>query len=147
MAKFRIEELDEGVLEGYITINGIEIEANLDLENPKATIDDYKDLITQTERFADYFTAEKQQDLVEAVAEEVVDSALEQSDEKATADDYKSLQNDMRLIDVYAFEDGFVLTYKSDNNFPNNDIIVQIDEDCTIDDIVVEDAGDDDYEE
>ena len=145
MAKFRIEEIDEGVLEGYISIGGVEIETNLDSDKNEAKMEDFKDLILQAERFADYFTDEKQLNLKQAVAKEIVDSALEQDGIKAAEEDYLSLQSDLKLIDLYVFDEGFVLTYKSENNFPANDISVQLDEDGMIDDIAIYDENE--YEE
>ncbi|MDR1054831.1 MAG: hypothetical protein LBL90_03200 [Prevotellaceae bacterium] len=151
MAKFKTDEIDEGTLEGYITIGGIEIEANLDLENDEAkTVDDFKDLILQTERFADYFTDEKQLDLKQAISKEIVGLAFEQDEYKPTDEDYLNLQNDLELFDLYTFYGGFVLTFSAKNNFPCCDVVVQIDEDGTIDDIAVYDSDefdDDEFDE
>ena len=147
MAKFRIDEIDDGVLEGYIMIGDTEIEANLDLENDKAkNEEDFKQLIIQVEQFADYFTAEKQFDLKRAMSKEIVDEAFQQDENKPTEEDYLLLQNDLKLFDIYVYDGGFVLTFSAENNFPGCDIIAQINKDGTIENVAVYDSDEFDDE-
>lgn len=147
MAKFNAEQIDNGVLEGTIQMAGEEIVVNIDLENDSAKMADFKGLIAEVEKFAAYFTKEKQAEVKQDIAKVVIDGAFEQEDEEPTDEDYQSLQDDLQLADVYAFDGGFVLTYSADESFPESDIVAQLNEDYAIDEIAVYDQEDWDEEE
>ena len=152
MANFIVETVDgeSSTLEGYIKIAGTDITANLDLESdtdstPKIEgVEDFRALINMVQDLSEYLTEEKLHELKQSVSKEISDAAYEQ-DGDPSDEDYQKLTNDLNLVDVYVFDEGFVLTFSSEEIFPDSDIIVQLNADYSIDDIAV--YGSDEFDE
>lgn len=111
----------------------------IDLEEDSTSPADFDDLINELQRLIAHLTPDHLQKIEASIASEITESAYEQTDYTPTADDFTALENDLKLVKIIAFPDGFALDYTAEVNYPGNQIKVQLDEDFNIDDVAIYD--------
>jgi hypothetical protein len=116
------------------TISNIETPIQMDLEKASATEDEFS--LFEEKVIKMLLRYESKQDVIlNQAVKEIVNAAYEQTEYKATKQDYLNLKLDMELEEIYAFDDGLVLTYLSPQQYPDFDITIQLSKRAVIEDV------------
>ncbi|MGO4288270.1 hypothetical protein [Chitinophaga sp. RAB17] len=83
----------------------------IDLEEDSTNPADFDGLINELQRLIVYLTPVQLQEITASIAREITTSAYQQSGYIPTADDFTALENDLKLVKVIAFPEGFALDY------------------------------------
>lgn len=101
------------------------------------TTADFDNLIPELQRLIEHLTPDQLQNITASAARELTNSAYEQSGYTPTEADFTALENELKLMKIIVFPEGFAFDYTADVNYPGNQIKVQLDEDFNIDDIAI----------
>jgi hypothetical protein len=109
----------------------------IDPETDTTTTADFDDLIKELQRLIEYLTPDQLQKITTSIAREITTSAYEQSDYTPTEPDFTALENDLKLMKIITFPEGFAFDYAAEANYPGNQVTVQLDEDFNIEDVAI----------
>lgn len=109
----------------------------IDPETDATTTAHFDDLINELQRLIGYLMPDLLQKITTSTAREITTSAYEQSDYTPTEADFTVLENDLKLLKIITFPEGFAFDYAAEANYPGNQIKVQLDEDFNIEDIAI----------
>lgn len=89
-------------------------------------------------RIISKLTLQKQEQLLKHVAEEITDAAFAQSDKiKGKQSSTDELLKDLKIVQLIFIEEDILVNIRSQQIFPNKEIIVQLDEKLSIVDITI----------
>ena len=113
------------------------LEIDPEIDHPKPV--DFDKLIKEGRRLIEYLHPESLQMLKDFLSREITESAYEQEDHPPTAQDFTALSQDLDLVKIAVFPNGFVLDYKSTTIFADSEIKVQLNQAFNVDDIAIYD--------
>lgn len=116
------------------TISNIETPIQMDLEKDSATEDEFSLFEEKVIKMLVRYES-KQDVILNQAVKEIVNAAYEQTEYKASKQDYLNLKLDMELEEIYAFDDGLVLTYLSPQQYPDFEITIQLSKRAVIEDV------------
>jgi hypothetical protein len=125
---------DDGLCVAVCTISNIEVPIQMDLEKDSATEDEFSLFEEKVIKMLLRYES-KQELILNQAVKEIVKAAYEQTEYKASKQDYLNLKLDMELEEIYAFDDGLVLTYLSPQQYPDFDITIQLSKRVVIEDV------------
>jgi phosphoribosylformylglycinamidine (FGAM) synthase-like enzyme len=125
---------DGGLCVAVCTISNIEVPIQMDLEKDSATEDEFSLFEEKVIKMLLRYES-KQELILNQAVKEIVNAAYEQTEYKASKQDYLNLKLDMELEEIYAFDDGLVLTYLSPQQYPDFDITIQLSKRVVIEDV------------
>lgn len=107
------------------------------IDSPKPV--DFDTLIKEGRRLIEYLHPESLQMLKDFLSREITESAYEQENHQPTAQDFTALSQDLDLVKISVFPDGFMLDYRSATIFADSEIKVQLNQAFNVDDIAIYD--------
>jgi hypothetical protein len=125
---------DRGLCTAVCTISNIETSIQMDLEKDSATEHEFSLFEEKVIKMLVRYESKQELVLNQAV-KEIVNAAYEQTEYKASKQDCLNLKLDMELEEIYAFDDGLVLTYLSPQQYPDFDITIQLSKRAVIEDV------------
>jgi hypothetical protein len=133
--------IEENMLTGKVKIAALQAPVSLmiDPETVSTAPDDFMPLVEAIKKLVAYLDSGKFQEIVDAVAKEINDSAYEQQDLSPSPDELTALINDLTLAGIEVFPEGFMLNFIAEKIFPGSEIKVQLEEDFSIDDVSIYD--------
>lgn len=100
--------------------------------------EDFTEEVELCKKIISKLTASKQDQLLKHVAEEITDAAYSQSDKiKNKQNSADELLKDLKIVQLIFIEEDILLNVRSQQIFPNREIIVQLDEKLSIVDITI----------
>lgn len=133
--------IEENMLTGKVKLAAIQepVSLMIDPEIASTEPDDFTPLVEETKKLVAYLDGGKFQEIVDAVAKEINESAYEQQHVPPSPDELTALINDLTLTGIEVFPEGFMLNFISEKIFPGSEIKVQLEEDFSIDDVSIYD--------
>ncbi|MDR6569814.1 hypothetical protein SAMN05660461_1859 [Chitinophaga ginsengisegetis] len=133
--------IEENMLTAKVKLAAIQepVSLMIDPETVSTEPDDFAPLVEEAKKLVAYLDSGKYQEIVDAVAKEINESAYGQQDVPPSSDELTALINDLTLAGIEVFPEGFMLNFISEKIFPGSEIKVQLEEDFSIDDVSIYD--------
>ncbi|WP_436484464.1 hypothetical protein [Chitinophaga sp. ARDCPP14] len=133
--------IDENMLTAKVKLAAIPepVSLMIDPETVSTEPDDFTSLVEATKKLVAYLDGGKFGEIVDAVAKKINESAYGQQDVPPSADELTALINDLTLMGIEVFPEGFMLNFIAEKIFPGSEIKVQLEEDFSIDDVSIYD--------
>jgi len=111
----------------------------IDLEETSTHPSDFDALTNELQRLISYLTPANLKAMEAAIAKEITESAYEQTEYVPDEDDFASVANDLKLVKIITFPEGFVFDYTAEINYPDNQIKIQLYTEFNIEDVGIYD--------
>jgi hypothetical protein len=133
--------IDNNLLQGTIFSPSLDqsFPVEIDLEEDSTNPADFDELTNELQRLITYLTPDNLKAMEAAIAKEITESAYEQTEYIPDAADFASVANDLKLVKIITFPEGFAFDYTAEINYPGNQIKIQLDTEFNIDDVGIYD--------
>ncbi len=139
MDKFKNLKLEDEIVTGKYSFQNKNLSVEFDLEEDDVEMDDFSELISDSEKWIERFSTEKLNEIKVELSKELTDSAYSDSDYEVTEEDYKNLENELNLTEIRFFPDDVIsLIFEAKKEYPDMDIYCQITKEFEIEDVMVE---------
>ncbi|WP_415326073.1 hypothetical protein [Chryseobacterium sp. MMS23-Vi53] len=139
MDKFKNLKLEDEIVTGKYNFQNKDLNIEFDLEEDDVEMDDFSELISDSEEWIEKFSTEKLNEIKTELSKELTDSAYSDSDYKVTEEDYKNLENELNITEIRFFPDDVIsLIFEAKKEYPDMDIYCQINKEFEIEDVMVE---------
>ncbi|NML59202.1 hypothetical protein [Chryseobacterium cheonjiense] len=139
MSTFKNLKLEDEIVTGIYDFQGKDIAVEFDLEEDDLTMEDFSELIKDSENWIESFSNENLNTLKSEIAKELTDSAYAGLSHKVSEEDYKNLEAELMLKEIHFFpEEVISLILEAKKEYPDMDIYCQINKQFEIEDLMVE---------